>query len=553
MTDNDKNNEEELLTEQEVWDVLTFARALSTGLYGQTYLSPNLINARMRDINLNPRAATESLLETAMSDPKSNEDNLRKFSQDFELQSMVYKRLISYLSNMLSFDVTYISDAEPEDYSKPRYDRDRDRVEEFLDKFEYKKEFRIVVREMLRNDAYFGVFRDLDERYVLQEMPPEYCKITGRWHGGFLYSFDMNWFMQPGVDIDMYHDFFKKKYIEMTQGKPRSGSFQPTLSPELRGIISQNWVEVPSDVGVCFKLSPELATRLPYFTPLFNDLVLQSSMRELQKNANMASASKIIIGEVPMLQKEIKATVRDSLAISPDLLGKFLALVKNAVSESVNMASVPLNNVQGIEFEENNDLYDKYLRTALASSGINTNLIFSSDVKPNAIETQLSLNVDEQMMSALYEQFEDFMNYFINKKTTHFTFFISFEGTDFSVNREKRREAAMQLFNQGIVLPQKIAAAIGMKPHHLRKHMEETNATEFMKLLNPPSVQTQEQLQEVLPEPAQPSQANPPKVDEKTGEESKRGRPRQDLQDLDQEGVNTRETAGNVGRGGEIT
>ena len=244
-------------------------------------------------------------------------------------------------------------------------------------------------------------------------------------------------------------------------------------------------------MGVCFKLSPEVATRLPYFTPLFNDLVLQGLMHNMQKNMNMAAASKIIMGEVPLLNKEIKATVKDSIAISPDLLGKFMALVRNAITESIKIASAPLHDIRGISFDTDNDMYDKYLRTALASSGINTNLIFSSDIKPNAIETQLSLNVDEQMMKSTYPQFQDAINYQLSKLTKNFKFTIEFEGTEFFLDRSERLKDAMTLFNQGIVLPQKIAAAIGMKPSQFRKHMEEAVANNFIPSLTPPSVEMQ--------------------------------------------------------------
>ena len=545
----EKKQEEVFLTEQEVWNVIEFARQLS----GFGYLSPSLINDRMKEINLNPLRATESSLEDALKNPKQNEKQLREFSQDFEVNSMVYKRLVTYLSNMLSFDITYINDADYDEYTKPRFKEDNKKVEEFLDAFNYKREFKIAVREMLRNDAYFGIFRDLGNKYTLQELPADYCKITGRWANGFLFSFDMGWFDQTGVDIDMYPDFFKKKYKEIYKGR-QTGEYKPSISAELRGkSYWTNWVDIPVDLGVCFKLSPELATRLPYFSPLFNDLVLQPLMRTLQKDINMAAANKMIMGEVPFLNKEIKATVRDSIAISPNLLGKFMYLVKSALSDAVKVGSLPLEDIKSIEFEGDNDLYDKYLRTALASSGINTNLIFSSSIKPNAIETQLSLDVDEQMMEAVYEQFEEFMNYIVKKvKNTRYNYYFSFEGTDFSTNREARITRAMSLFSEGIILPQKIAAAYGMKPHHFMAHMELAKAQNFVEKLTPPAVEAARQTQEFMPQPMnQPSNQNKD-VSNKENKKNGAGRPKKSISEIGEEGMKTRETASNVGRGGKI-
>jgi hypothetical protein len=465
---------------------------------------------------------------------------------------MIYKRLLAYLSNMLAFDYTYTTTAEAGDYKLPKYKKDLKGFENFVEKFDYEKEFRVVIKEMLRNDAYFGVLVDAGNKYILQELPSEYCKITGRWEGGFLFSFNFYWFLQPGVDIDMYPPFFKKKYNEIWGKANKNRAYDPSLPPELRGSSSWiYWQDVPVSLGVCFKLTPELATRLPYFTPLFNDLILQGLMRNLQKSIAMAEASKIIMGEVPMLNKEAKATVKDSIAISPDLLGKFMALVKSAISESVKVASAPLTNMQGIEFTGDNEMYDKYLRTSLASSGVNSNLIFSSSIKPNAIETQLSLNVDEQMMTTLYPQFNDFMNYHINKIVKTFKFFLEFEGTEFFLNREARLSNAMTLFDKGMVLPQKIAAAIKMKPHHFIKHMQESKDMDFMSLLTPPMVQEAEQMIKVNPSLAAMPTA-PGASAKKPASKKPTGTPKKKLSELSDEGVETRTQGTNIARGGKV-
>lgn len=547
-----EENEKNLLTEEEVWDVIDFARYLN-GF--NSYVTPDTINSRMKQINLNPIAATEALLSAAMADPKNNEDNLQAFSQNFELISMVYKRLISYSVNMLSFDITYTSNAKAEDYKLPKYKKDLDIVESFLDKFNYREEFRTAVREMLRNDAFFATFFDLGDRYILQELPPSYCKITARWAGGLLFSFDFSWFEQAGVDIDMYPDWFKKKYIELDKKRKKAynnpTSYNPSLPLNKRGNSSYiTWVDIPPEVGVCFKFSPELATRLPYFTPLFNDLVLQPTVRALQQNMNMAEASKMVIGEVPMLNRDSKATVKDSIAISAPLLGKFMALVKSAVSESVKIAAAPLQNFKVVDFEGNSDMYDSYMRTTLALSGVNTNLIFSSNAKPNVIETQLSLNVDEQLMTSLYEQFEEYLGYQINLRTKNFKFNFVFEGTDFSVNRDSRFEKAMTLFDKGIILPQKIAAAMRMKPSELRKQMEEAKAMDFMGMITAPSFEQQKELANMNIKSGQETAEKNIEAQKEAAESA--GRPQKKPTELTDEGANTRAGGANIGRGGKV-
>jgi hypothetical protein len=578
---NENENEIEELSEQRVWEIIEYARAMSSS-YGMQFLTPDLINARMRDITLNPMVPDQDKLDQAMRTPKSSERELQAFSQNFELTSMVYKRLMSYLGNMLSFDITYTPTnvKKSSDYITPRFKQDMDSIENYLTKFDYKREFRIAVREMLRNDAFFAVVRETKDGIMLQELPSEFCKITGRWEGGFLFSFNMYWFMQTGVDLDMYPKFFKKKYNELWEnGTIRS--YNPHLPPELRGQSSWvYWVDIPVDLGVCFKLTPELATRLPYFTPLFNDLILQGMMRNLQKNINMSTANRLLIGEVPMLNEK-KATTKDPFGISPDLLGRFLGVVKAAIGESIKVASAPLENMKGISFDSENDVYDSYLRTALASSGINTNLIFSSSVKPNAIETQLSLNVDEQLMTSLYYQFADFLNYHVNKRLKSFRFMFEFEGTEFYTNRSKRLEDAMTLYGQGIILPQKIAAAVGMKPFAFMKHLEMNNTYEFTSMLKFPlqemqmeaqadsqdksleaqadsqekqlKQQTQQAKQQQAQQAQQAQQVQQPAQVKKTNTTNpKGGRPQKKDSDLSDSALETRDAGSNIAKGGKV-
>lgn len=481
MSDEEKNIE---LSEQEVWDIVQFSRSL---IGYPSVLTPDLINARLKDITLNPLAATQETLERALANPKNSELELQSFSESFELQSQPYKRLLSFLGNMLAWDLTYTcTNATFEDYKSKKYMKDRDIVHRYLDRFDYKKEFAIAVKEMLRNEAFFCAYRDDGDRIVLQELPatPTYTKITGRWDYGLLYSFSMIWFLQAGVDVAMYPDFFKKKYNDIW-GNGNQQKYYPAINPELRDKSSWvYWVDMSPETGWVFKLHPEIATRVPYFSPLFNDLILQSLMRNLQKDINMAAASKLILGQVGTL-KDAGSKLKDQFNINPDLLGKFLALVKSSISNAIKVAAAPLENMSAVSFDADNDVYPTYLKTALASSGINTDLIFTSDVRPNILATQLSLNTDEQLMESIYPQFNAFLEYQINKLTTNFKFKFMFEGTQFFNNRQQRFDKQMTLADKGFLMHQKIGASLGIPPQDFMRYLDETRALGLVDKLTP--------------------------------------------------------------------
>ncbi len=486
-------DQEDLLSQNEVKDVMfafnEFSNQLNrgNGIYPQV-LNPLLVNNRMQDVTLNPIIATEEKLAQALASPKESEIELLGFSEYFEVISQPYKRMLEYLSSMLSWDLTYTCvTADKEDYGTAAYKKALSKMETMLERFDYVKEFSIVVKELLRNEAYFCSPRFDTDQIVLQELPssPNYTKITGRFSHGLLFSFNMQWFIQPGVDINMYDPFFGQSYSEMW-GSSSEGyrQYLPGISPLDRGNSSWvYWQDIPTDVGWAWKMSPEIATRLPHFTGLFSDLILQPLMRNLQKNMNMASAHKILAGEVAFL-KDTGAKVKDALTMSPEVLAKFLQLVSSALNSAIKATAAPLSNIQGISFPGDNALYPEYLKNMLASSGLNTNLIFTSDVRPNQLESQLSLNSDEQLMLGLYPQFNAFMNYKFNIDK-RFKWKFEFEGTNFFTNRAERLERQTTLMQNGIVLPQKISAAVGIRYSHFKKQMEESKAEGFVDSLTP--------------------------------------------------------------------
>jgi hypothetical protein len=527
-----KANEEKpiLLDEKTVREVWDFA-VLTESMYGGAgALNPMMLNQRMQDVSLNPFAATQSQLEKALLNPKDSEIQLQGISEYFEIISQPYKRLLGYLNSMLSWDLVYTpKNATKEDYKTSAFKKDSKIVEDFFDRFDYQKEFSIVTKELLRNEAYFGCPRDDGNRIVLQELPssPNYTKITGRWSHGLVGSFNFQWFLQPGVDISMYPKFFSKKFKEIFY-KGDGGNYMPALAPEARGLSSWvYWQDLPVDTAWVWKFSPETVTRLPYFTGLFSDLILQGLMRNLQKNISMSQAAKMLVGSVPML-KDQGAKVANALSMSPEILGKFLALVKSAVSESIKVAAAPLENITAVSYEGDNEMYPTYLKNMLAASGVNTNLIFTSDIKPNQLESQLSLNTDEQLMTSLYPQFNMFLDYHVNKLTKKFKWHFEFEGTQFFTNRAERLERQTTLLQNGIVLPQKISAAVGMRYQDFKRQMEQAKAEGFVDSLTP------------IVQAAQIS-----------GKEEA-GRPRSANNKISDSGAQTREDGGNIDKGGKV-
>ncbi|GIU69827.1 MAG: hypothetical protein KatS3mg002_1063 [Candidatus Woesearchaeota archaeon] len=515
MTENENN--EILLTEKEVWDTLTFARSLA-GIFQSGIINPDLLNQRLKDISFMPLDATEEDLYQSLRDAKNHEDKLRSFIENFEIISMPFKRILSYMASHLSFDINYYSNAEKEDYNTKSYQRDEKIVSNFLDKFDHKYYFRIATKQMLRNEIYAFCLREND-KIVFQELPLDYVKITSTWDYGFLISFNFYYFLQAGVDINLYHPFFKKKFNELFSGKDIKQYYLP-VSPENRGKSFYNlWVDIPPDVAWVFKLDSSLVASVPYFSGLMSEFVNQPVIRTLQKDINFANATKVIMGQVPML-KDTKTSVKDMIAINPKTLGEFLNIAQKSLSNAIKLSSAPLEDMKAFSFDDNNGMYDSWLRTAMASSGMNTSLIFASQQKMNVIDSQLSFESDSKILEqSLYPQFEKFLDYVIGKRTKKFKFNFLLEGNDYFISRKNRMETALNLAEKGIVLPQKIASALGVNPHVLEKWLAESKEKGYNDIVITGGVS------------------------------SKVGRPQKNELDLSEDGSQTREAGNNLIKG----
>jgi len=466
------------LSSDTVWSTLEFARSLSSNYMYNGMFTPELMNSRMKDINMNPLMATEADITKALKDPKNSESSLIGFSEFFEYTDMIYKRTLNYISLIPAFDLTYTSDADPKEMTKPAFKKDCKIVVDFLRKFDYKAEFKKAMKMMLRQETYYTSFRNQGNKYILQELPREYCKITGRSEYGFLFDFNMYWFMIPSVSVDMYADVFKDYMSRIASGQQLT--YNPANNLGYRDDTYMYWTQTGHEDGMwAFKFNPDIAGNVPFLSPMFNDLVLAPMMRNLQKSKYIIEATKIMVGLIPMLKDNKSGNVKDMFAVDPTTLGTFLQLIKSGVGENIAVGAAPFEDIKMVEFDVNqNNIQEAYNKNLSASSGINSRLIYGSD-KPNTLETAASINVDEMLSTYIYPYFENFLNYNINALTSKYKFEFKFEGTEFTSNRKDRLDAQMKLMEKGIVMPHKVAASMGMDYHVMIQHLEEAKASGF--------------------------------------------------------------------------
>lgn len=425
------------------------------------YFNPFLANYYLKDINMHQAKQSRERVKRLIDNPHENERALRELSRHLYNTEPVYKRMVHYLSDILTFDWYPIPiNATEEDMANSKFKKDYDRMCEWFDRFDLKKEFAKAMLKICLEDGYFVYLRESKDAIFLQEMPIDWCIIDAYWQYGYLYSFNLAYFQQMGVDIDSFAPEFKRYYKNALDAY-RNKQYYPDARIETRNGRWEYWQQISPEKGWVFKFHTHFAGLVPPLLGTFLDLVDLPRLKDLQNAKADLEAYKIIFGEVPKNKDNKSNSKLDNFAIDPNILIEYSNIIKNSLPKNVDFKAVPLENIAVFSFDSSaeikSNLVLKALENVFTQVGIDKSIFNADD--PNVSTINLSKLVDSAFVTRLYKQFEDFCTYHVNKITKKYKFRIVFEGTIF--DREERQKHALELAQNGIITP-KIAAAEGM-------------------------------------------------------------------------------------------
>ena len=447
---------------------LEFARNL-TQLNAYLF-NPLLANSYLKDINMRPAEQDRERIKKLIANPRDNEQALRRLSQYLYNTQSAYKRMIHYLSDILTFDWYPIPiNATEEDMKKSTFKKDYDNMCSWFDKFNVKKEFTKALLKMCLEDGYFVYLRESDNALFLQEMPIDWCIVDSYWEYGYMYSFNLMYFQQMGVDINGFAPEFKKYYknaLDMQKNK----TYYPNIRAEMRNGQWMYWQQINPENGWVFKFHTHFAGLVPPLMGVFLDFADIPYLKDLQKVKADLEVYKIILGAVPRNKENKTGSKADDFAVDPNTLAEFIKIAKNNLPSSVDIKALPLENPEIFSFdsatEVKNDVVLKALNNIFSQTGIDKNL-FNTD-RANVASMNASKLMDSIFIQRLYKQFEDFCTYHVNKLTKRYKFKIVFEGTIY--DRDDRQKHALELAQNGIITS-KIASAEGMSIKDLDSSM----------------------------------------------------------------------------------
>jgi hypothetical protein len=422
-------------------------------------LNPMMANQHLKNLNMNPMYQNRDAVEKMIYNPNSNELGLRRLSQYLYNTQTPYKKLIHHYADSLSFDWYPIpmNIKNKKDFEKDTYKKDWDRMWEWFDKFDVKKEFKKIFLGMMLEDTKYTYLRESEYGLTLQEMPADYSIIDATSQIGYLYSFNLMYFQQLGADISGFDPEFRKFYNQMLDYQ-KNKTYYPNARPENRDGRWAYWQQMNPNKAWVFKFHDTYATSIPPFLGLFIDAIDLDRQQQLQNDTDTLNAYKMIFGTIPRHKDGTNkgSNSKDDFAIDPKTLSNYIQLVKASLPSGVDFKAAPLEDVQMFEFEGNqgDNLSSTAIKNMYLKSGAEKAL-FGSD-KPNASTMKASIQNDMNFITRVYSQFESFVNYHLSKVTLNYKFRVKFEGTEY--DREARKADTLTDWQSGILTPQLCSA-----------------------------------------------------------------------------------------------
>ena len=489
-------------SEQAVWNVLDFMAGVYGDLKGLNNIpyDARMENSNLVDLNNNPKIPTTETLRKAIVNYKDNAELLQDFSEFMKAWDTLYAKIIDVKLSMLNFDISWYVDRymikDPKELSKPEFQEDYRRVCKFMSKFKAKQEFRKVAENTLITDTYFcwlrdsyGAFNDddlvLDEEqkikksqnFALQMMPQNECKITGSsvYPNTFLWDFNVDYFENAWVNVDNYDPSLKQAY-ESILGNKQIRSFVNNNS-DLNRVSKSYDGYVRTKVGQgawCFKYDTSNFNAVPPYSKLMRETFSNDEITRLQRSKDVLSANALILGEMKTKKDDKIGNEKNSFIIDPKQVGTLLKIARNMVNNAnIKQIALPLEETRLYQFNDMNPKMVDSRLSSVAGQSISTGSMVYTDEKMGQFELQNSLTLDyHSIADRLYPQFENFLEFFVNKKTKKYKFKFSVTGSTLPFLRQPKLDNQLKLSNMGMQADTtKFSALMGYDSNELESMM----------------------------------------------------------------------------------
>ncbi len=348
------------------------------------------------EYTVRPRFIQRKQLRNMLVNPYLNWEGLQGISSLMLANNGNYQRLIKYFGSMARFDhILYPITTEGKVVQKNNnFQKSYLEASQLLQKMNLKHNCRWWANRLIAQGELFLYKIEDNSGIVYQEIPSFICRANRVENGVIRYQVDLS-------RIDLYLLATLPLEIQNMYQKKCDGTYE------------FNWFDV-SNNGVAFNIwGNSLPHGIPFFTSLFDKLLLVEDFEDLNEDLTKVDNLKIIHQTIP--------TDKDgNVLMDEDVAVVYHNATKKNLPSGVTITTNPLGmevlNLQTNGNENNRGV--SYLNTiqnsVYTSAGVDTG-IFNGTTTSNIL-LQASLIADEQIAIDMIAMFQDYINQDLSKR-----------------------------------------------------------------------------------------------------------------------------------------
>lgn len=368
-----------------------------------------------------------------------NEVELRDLSRQYWVLSGLYKRILTYISEMLTYDILVTPKLKSSKSKKDVVLRSLNDTCDFLDSLTLEKELARIMLVILQDGVYYGFFKECDNgKMIFQDLNPKYCRTRYKSSNGLaVLEFDLTYFLQlkgreatTNVnELELYPPYVQQAYRKYFDKQTRISNNKKYFIDSQNKLEEGRWLMIPDYLGIAFYF----VDTKPYFASTIKAVEELNDYKGLEKSLDEQDLKKILLQKIPMNKDtgELLFTLDEAL----ELHKATLTMMKNNADVDVltSFADTEMLDIQD-SAQANRDNLEKMERSTYNEAGVSKNL-FDTD---SSMALEYSLTNDMSLALNIAKIFESFLNYQINKNFANKNVF--FEVTILPIthyNREK--------------------------------------------------------------------------------------------------------------------
>ncbi len=398
----------------------------------------------MRDINHHPRTlifpkfSKEQIIHL-LENPAANEKLIRRAIRYIYGASSHFRRLIQYFVALSDFAyVVEPYNIDPQKANERTVSINYRKVLKTLSSMSIKTQFPKILTVCLREDVFYGTFRQMGDNIVVQQLDSDYCKITEFEGNVANVTFNFSYFLTREDELDYYPDEFRVLYEQYKKD---------TLNP---------WIPLPAPNSFAVKAAADIWM---YALPLFAGIL--GELYDIEEYKRIA-LDKAALENYAMLLMKIPLTDAGEWGIDLDKAREFWSNLDAVLPEQIGTILSPMP-IDKISFERNhadeNDTISNAEQNLFTAAGVSS-LIFNNP-KASANALLLSIKADQSLTYGIVKSIGDVVNRYIQSFGYGRNFKINFLDVS-CYNRKEYGDACLKACQFGVPMISYYCASQGL-------------------------------------------------------------------------------------------